>query len=118
MQSAKLFTAAALAGGLLSGCASSYGYGDETWADACSRDYERNRAAATAAGALVGAAAGAAVAGKDDRAMGAAVGAVAGGLIGRELSKKDDPCGYGFGGYPYDPRYGYWDERLGRWVRR
>lgn len=98
--------------GALSGCATTYG---DDWASACQRDYERNRAAATAAGALVGAAAGAAVA-KNDTA-GAAIGAIAGGLIGRELSKKDDPCGYGFGGYPYDPRYGVWDEQGGYWRR-
>lgn len=97
----------------LGGCATTNASGD--WASACQQDYQRNRAAATAAGALIGAAAGAAVA-KDD-AVGAAVGAVAGGLIGRSLSRKDDPCGYGFGGYPYDSRYGYWDERAGVWRR-
>lgn len=100
---------AALAGSL-SGCATSDGY-----ASACERDYARNRAAATAAGALIGGAAGAAIA-KDD-AAGAAIGAAAGGLIANQLAKKDDPCGYGFGGYPIDPSYGYWDERSGRWRR-
>jgi hypothetical protein len=97
----------------LGGCASS-GYGD--YASACQRDYERNRTAATAGGALVGAAAGAAVARND--AAGAAIGAVAGGVIGNQLARKDDPCGYGFGGYPIDRRYGYWDERRGEWRRR
>lgn len=101
---------AAMGLGLLGGCASSSG---NQWADACQRDYERNRQAATAAGALVGAAAGAAVAKND--AQGAAIGALAGGLIGHSVATKDDPCGYGFGGYPYDSRYGYWDERNGRW---
>ncbi|ACG79492.1 conserved hypothetical protein [Phenylobacterium zucineum HLK1] len=103
---------AAAAGGL--GACASTGY--DSYASACERDYQRNRAAATAAGAVIGGAAGAAVA-KDD-AAGAAIGAVAGGIIGNQLAKRDDPCGYGFGGYPVDPAYGYWDERRGRWVRR
>jgi len=108
-------TAAALAlSAALGGCASTYGGGD--YASACQRDYERNRAAATAAGAVIGGAAGAAVARNDT--AGAAVGAVAGGLIANQLAKKDDPCGYGFGGYPIDRRYGYWDERRGEWRRR
>ena len=101
---------AALAAGL-GGCASN----DGDYASACQRDYERNRAAATAAGAIIGGAAGAAVA-RDDTA-GAAIGAVAGGVIGNQLARKDDPCGYGFGGYPIDRRYGYWDERRGVWRR-
>lgn len=99
----------------LGGCATFDSYGGDDWASACQRDYQRNRAAAIAAGALVGAAAGAAVA-KDD-ATGAAIGAVAGGIIGSQIGKKDDPCGYGFGGYPYDRRYGAWDERRGMWIR-
>ena len=55
---------------------------------------------------------GAAVAGREDREVGAAIGAAAGALIGWELSAEDDPCGYGFGGYNRDGRYGrervYW----------
>lgn len=99
---------------MLGGCASSGGgYG---WRSACERDYDNNRAAATAAGAILGAAAGAAVA-KNDGA-GAAVGGVAGGIIGNQLARKDDPCGYGFTGYYRDDgRYGQWDERRGRWRR-
>jgi hypothetical protein len=77
------------------GCASTYGGGD--YASRCERDYARNRAAATAAGAVIGGVAGAAIA-RDDTA-GAAVGAVAGGIAGNQLAKKDDPCGYGFTGY-------------------
>ncbi|MBL8771930.1 MAG: hypothetical protein JNK30_11160 [Phenylobacterium sp.] len=96
----------------LGGCAST---GSGRWASACERDYERNRAAATAAGAVLGAAAGAAVA-RDD-AAGAAVGGVAGGIIGNQLARRDDPCGYGFSGYPYDSRYGRWDDRRQRWRR-
>jgi hypothetical protein len=105
---------AALIASALGGCATFDNSGDD-WVSACQRDYQRNRAAAIAAGALVGAAAGAAVAKND--AAGAAIGAVAGGLIGSQIGKKDDPCGYGFGGYPYDRRYGVWDERRGLWVR-
>lgn len=107
---------AVTAAGALGGCATFDGYGrGDDWVSACQRDYQRNRAAAIAAGALVGAAAGAAVA-KDD-AVGAAIGAVAGGVIASQIGKKDDPCGYGFGGYPYDRRYGVWDERRGMWIR-
>jgi outer membrane lipoprotein SlyB len=114
--------AAALAG--LGGCASTsdryadgYGAGRDRYATACERDYEQNRNAATAAGAVLGGAAGAAIA-KNDTA-GVAIGAIAGGAIGRSLATKDDPCGYGFNGYyrDGDSRYGYWDERAGRWVR-
>jgi hypothetical protein len=95
----------------LGACASSRDH----YASACERDYQRNRAAATAAGAVLGGAAGAAIA--DNDARGAAIGAVAGGVIGNQLARKDDPCGYGFGGYPVDRRYGYWDDRAGRWRR-
>lgn len=101
---------AAVAAATLAGCATT-----DSYASACERDYERNRAAAIAAGAVLGGAAGAAIA-KDD-ATGAAIGAAAGGLIASQLSRRDDPCGYGFGGYPVDSRYGYWDERAGRWRR-
>ncbi len=95
----------------LSGCATTDGY-----SSACERDYARNRQLATAAGVVIGGAAGAAIA-KDD-ALGAAIGAVVGGLVGNRLSRRDDPCGYGFGGYPIDPSYGYWDEGSGVWRRR
>lgn len=113
MRGILIATAALGLAGTLAGCAST-GYGN-SYASACQRDYERNRAAATAAGAVLGGAAGAAVA-KDDTA-GAAIGAIAGGVIGNQLAKKDDPCGYGFAGYPADRRYGTWDERRGRWRR-
>ena len=101
----------AVAAMTLGACASS----SDRYVDACQRDYERNRAAATAAGVAVGGVAGAALA-KDD-AAGAAVGAVAGGILANQLAKRDDPCGYGFGGYPYDRRYGRWDDRRGDWRR-
>lgn len=101
--------------GLVSaGCATTDGY-----ASACERDYARNRERATASGALLGAAAGAAIAGPGDRERGAAIGAAIGGLLGRELSAEEDPCGYGFGGYNRDGRYGrervYWQDRGRRW---
>jgi uncharacterized protein YcfJ len=101
----------------LGGCASSYNdrYADN-YVSACQRDYERNRAAATAGGALLGGAAGAAISKKHD-AQAAAIGAVAGGLIGNAIASKDDPCGYGFSGYPYSREYGYWDEEAGVWRR-
>jgi uncharacterized protein YcfJ len=99
---------------VLAGCATT-----DNYASACERDYARNRERATAAGAVLGAAIGAAVAGRDDREAGAAIGAVAGALLGRELSAEEDPCGYGFGGYNRDGRYGheriYWRDDGRRW---
>lgn len=93
------------------GCAT---LGVNDYASACERDYARNRELATASGAALGAAIGAAVAGDGDRRQGAAIGAAAGALLGNQLSKEDDPCGYGFGGYNTDYRYGrervYWRE--------
>lgn len=93
---------------------------------ACERDYVRNRERATAAGALIGGAAGAAIDDRND-ARGAAIGAAVGGLIGNQLARDSDPCGYGFSGYRYDDRYdryasrydrrdGYYDQ-YGRWRR-
>lgn len=94
------------------GCAT---LGQNDYASACERDYARNRELATASGAALGAAIGAAVAGDGDRRTGAAIGAAAGALLGNQLSKEDDPCGYGFGGYNNDRRYGtervYWRDR-------
>ncbi|MDZ4371850.1 MAG: hypothetical protein U1C74_10555 [Phenylobacterium sp.] len=115
MRQITLWASAGLVGLALSGCASTGGGGGSRWADACQRDYERNRAAATAAGAIAGGAAGVAVA--RDNTAGAAVGAIAGGIIGNQLAKRDDPCGYGFSGYRQDPRYGRWDDRRGDWRR-
>ena len=101
--------------GLISaGCASTGNY-----ASACERDYARNRERATTSGALLGAAAGAAIAGPGDRERGAALGAAIGGILGHQLSAEDDPCGYGFGGYNRDHRYGrervYWQDHNRRW---
>lgn len=106
-------TALAAAGVTLTACATTDGY-----ASACERDYQRNRDRATASGAFLGGVIGAAVAGPGDRERGAAIGAAAGALLGNQLSAEDDPCGYGFGGYNRDYRYGrervYWrDDR--RW---
>lgn len=91
----------------LGACAST-----DDYASRCERDYQENRRYATASGAVLGAAIGAAVAGEGNREQGAAIGAVAGGLIGNQLSAREDPCGYGFGGYNRDGRYGY--ERVPR----
>lgn len=103
-----------MSGGLaaltLAGCATTR----DGYASACERDYARNRQQAIASGALLGAAAGAAIAGPGDRERGAAIGAAIGGLLGNQLSAEDDPCGYGFGGYNRDYRYGrervYWQD--------
>jgi len=111
MRAIVIITLGLTAAATLAGCASS----GDAWADACRRDYERNRAAATAAGAAIGAGAGAAIA-KDD-AAGAAIGAAVGGVVASQMAQRDDPCGYGFAGYPYSRRYGYWDDRAGYWRR-
>jgi uncharacterized protein YcfJ len=105
----------------LSGCSTT-----DQYANACERDYARNRDQATAAGAVIGGALGAAIDDRND-ARGAAIGAAVGGLAGNQLARKDDPCGYGYGGYAYNDRYdrdgyygrtdGYYD-RNGRWHRR
>ncbi|MFT4912376.1 MAG: hypothetical protein ACI9YM_000951 [Brevundimonas sp.] len=114
MRYLKGLTAATACTLVLAGCATTGDY-----ASACERDYARNREQAMAAGALLGAAVGAAVAGRDDREIGAAIGAAAGALLGRELSAEEDPCGYGFGGYNRDYRYGreriYWRDDARRW---
>jgi len=105
----KMMIAAALivAGSATAGCATTGGYASQ-----CERDYAVNRERATASGAILGAAIGAAIAGDGDRERGAALGAVAGGLLGNQLTAREDPCGYGFGGYNRDGRYGY--ERVPR----
>ena len=102
MRTLMTLTAVAASGLVLASCATTDGY-----ASACERDYARNRERATAAGGLLGAAVGAAVAGSDDREKGAAIGAAVGAVLGNQLSAEDDPCGYGFGGYNRDGRYGY-----------
>lgn len=110
------------AAGALSACSS-----NDYAMSACERDYARNREQATAAGALIGGAAGAAIDDRND-ARGAAIGAAVGGLIGNQIAREDDPCGYGYRGYAYDDRYnqysdrydrrsGYYDDR-GRWHSR
>jgi hypothetical protein len=107
-------TAVGACGLMMAGCATT-----DNYASACERDYAQNRNRAMAAGAVLGGAIGAAVAGREDREAGAAIGAAAGDLIGREMSEEDDPCGYGFGGYNTDYRYGrervYWRESNRGW---
>jgi hypothetical protein len=114
MRSVLGLTALAACGLALTGCATTRDY-----ASACERDYAINRERATASGALLGAAAGAALAGDGDRERGAALGAAAGALLASQLSADDDPCGYGFGGYNRDYRYGrervQWRDGYGRW---
>ena len=81
----------------LSACAStggdSYGYrGDRYSRDTrCERDRSNNRAAATIAGAAVGAVAGSAIAGNSRNTAGTVAGGVAGAVIGNQLAK-GDPC--------------------------
>lgn len=115
-----------LVGGLATVAALGACSSDDYAMSACERDYARNRDQATAAGALIGGAAGAAI-DDDNDARGAAIGAAVGGLVGNQLARQNDPCGYGYGGYAYDDRYngyagrydrtaGYYD-RNGRWRR-
>ena len=107
-------TALGACGLVMAGCATT-----DNYASACERDYAENRNRAMAAGALLGGAIGAAVAGSEDRERGAAIGAAAGALLGHALSEVDDPCGYGFGGYNTDYRYGreriYWRDGYRPW---
>lgn len=116
MKLAASVTVLGACGLLLGGCATA---GIGNYASACERDYQRNREMAMASGAALGAAIGAAVAGRDNRQEGAAIGAAAGALLGHQLSAEDDPCGYGFGGYNRDYRYGrervYWGDRRRPW---
>jgi len=102
MRTLMILTSVTLAGVAASGCATTRDY-----VSACERDYAVNRQYATASGAALGAIAGAAIAGENDRERGAAIGALVGGLAGNQLSAREDPCGYGFGGYNRDGRYGY-----------
>ncbi len=86
----------------LGGCATSGYDSNGRYTSACQRDYQNDRTAATIGGALVGAAAGAAIA-KDD-AAGAVVGGAAGAVIGNQVAKRDNPCGERRGYYG-DRRY-------------
>ena len=90
--------AVATCGLVASGCSTFNDY-----ASACERDYAENRNRAMAAGT----------------ALGAAIGAAAGALLGHQLSAEEDPCGYGFGGYNRDYRYGreriYWRDGPRPW---
>ncbi len=107
MKSILILSGIAACSVVLTGCATTRDYASQ-----CQRDYAENRQYATASGAALGAIAGAAIAGERDRERGAAIGALAGGLLGNQLSAQEDPCGYGFGGYNRDGRYGY--ERISR----
>lgn len=115
MHSILKMSAVAVCGLALTGCATMR----DDYASACERDYARNREFTMGAGAALGAAVGAAVAGRENREQGAAIGALAGALIGNQLSAEEDPCGYGFGGYNRDYRYGrervYWQDNGRRW---
>ena len=115
MRSTLTMLAIAACGVAATGCATT----GNDYASQCERDYAENRRFATGTGAALGAAVGAAVAGRDNREQGAAIGALAGALIGNQLSEEDDPCGYGFGGYNRDYRYGrervYWQDEGRRW---
>ena len=102
MKATLILSAVSGAALLMGACATTDGY-----ASRCEADYAANQRYATASGAALGAIAGAAIAGERDRERGAAIGALAGGLLGNQLSARDDPCGYGFGGYNHDGRYGY-----------
>jgi hypothetical protein len=85
-----------------------------------------NRVAATVAGAGIGALAGGAVAGHDDRTTGAIIGAIAGGVIGNQVAKPKADCAHAYGYYDGNGAWhanaveaahaaGYFD-RDGAWV--
>jgi hypothetical protein len=85
-----------------------------------------NRVAGTVAGAGIGALAGGAVAGHDDRTTGAIIGAIAGGVIGNQVTKPKADCAHAYGFYDGNGVWhangvetanaaGYFD-RTGTWV--
>jgi hypothetical protein len=84
---------AAVAATTLSACATDGArYRDHRYAaNGCERDRSNNRAAATVAGAGLGALAGSAIAGNSSNTEGAIAGGVAGAVIGNQLAK-GDPC--------------------------
>jgi len=85
-----------------------------------------NHTAGTLAGAGIGALAGGAVAGHDDRAAGAVIGGIAGALIGNQVARGSGDCAHAYGYYDgagmwhatnvaRSDAQGYYD-RDGRWV--
>ncbi len=87
---------------------------------------QSSRVAGTVAGAGLGAVAGAAVAGRDDRGKGAVIGGVAGALIGNQMAKGGADCARAYGYYDNQGAWhanavargqaaGYFD-RSGEWV--
>jgi len=94
MRALSILCMAAVASTALSACASNGGgqYGDHRYAaNGCERDRSNTRAAATVAGAGLGALAGSAIAGNGSNTEGAILGGVAGAVIGNQLGK-GDPC--------------------------
>jgi hypothetical protein len=84
------------------------------------------RVTGTIAGAGIGALAGGAVAGRDDRTKGAIIGAIAGGVIGNQVTKPRADCAHAYGYYDSNGAWhanavdranavGYFD-RNGDWV--
>jgi hypothetical protein len=85
-----------------------------------------NRVTGTVAGAGIGALAGGAVAGRDDRTAGAIIGAIAGGVIGNQVTRPRADCAHAYGYYDSNGMWhanavdsanavGYFD-RNGVWV--
>jgi hypothetical protein len=99
----KLAAVATLSLLTLSGCASTSGW--DRYAAQCERERQEQRALAASAGAVLGAAAGAAVAENDTR--GAAIGGAAGALLGSHLGGGySQVCRDYFARYP-ESRGGY-----------
>jgi hypothetical protein len=87
---------------------------------------QTNRVVGTVAGAGLGALAGGAIAGRDDRTQGAVIGGIAGALVGNQLTKGQADCTRAYGYYDNngawhanavarDNAAGYFD-RTGAWV--
>ncbi|MET0272695.1 MAG: glycine zipper 2TM domain-containing protein [Phenylobacterium sp.] len=97
MRVANLICLTAVMASGLAACASDggsrYGYRGDRYSSEtrCERDRSNNRAAATVAGAAIGAVAGSAIAGNSSNTAGTVAGGVAGAIVGNQLAK-GDPC--------------------------
>lgn len=65
-------------------------------ANSCQKNRKNTRIAGTVGGAVLGALAGRAIAGRGDNTEGMIIGGVAGGIAGNQLLKKKGPCPSGY----------------------
>ena len=72
-------------------------------ANSCQKDRKNTRIAGTVGGAVLGALAGRAIAGRGDNAEGTIIGGLAGAVAGNQLLKKKGPCPDGYTARYYPP---------------